>query len=144
MLDIFKSWYKKYFSNPEAIILVLVLVVIFSLWVLVGEIFAPVIVSLVIAYLLGWWINLLVNHNIPRSFAYLIIYTGFLAIFVVAIFILLPLLWRQFSNLFTRIIALVLGLIGSVSCLHKLVDSLFLKIYKILSKNLQNLAGTYI
>ena len=101
MLDIFKSWYKKYFSNPEAIILLLVLVVIFSLWILVGEIFAPVIVSLVIAYLLGWWINLLVNHNIPRNFAYLIIYTGFLAIFVVAIFILLPLLWRQFSNLFT-------------------------------------------
>lgn len=101
MLDIFKSWYKRYFSNPEAIILLLVLVVIFGLWILVGEIFAPVIVSLVIAYLLGWWINLLVNHNIPRNFAYLIIYTGFLAIFVVAIFILLPLLWRQFSNLFT-------------------------------------------
>jgi putative permease len=74
MLDIFKSWYKRYFSNPEAIILLLVLVVIFGLWILVGEIFAPVIVSLVIAYLLGWWINLLVNHNIPRNFAYLIIY----------------------------------------------------------------------
>lgn len=100
MLDLFKYWYKKYFSNPEAFILLWVLLVVFGLGILVGEIFAPVIFSLVIAYLLGWWINLLINYGISRRFAYLIVYMLFLAIFIAAILILLPLLWRQCSNLF--------------------------------------------
>ena len=101
MLEIFKSWYKKYFSNPEAIILLLVLFVIFSLIIITGEILAPVITSLVIAYLLEWWVDMLIQYKISRRFAYLLVYLAFLAIFVVAILVLLPLLWRQFSNLFT-------------------------------------------
>ena len=101
MLEILKSWYKRYFSNPEAIILLLVLFTIFSLILITGEILAPVIVSLIIAYLLEWWIDVLMRYNITRRFAYLLVYIAFLAIFVVAILVLLPLLWRQFSNLFT-------------------------------------------
>lgn len=101
MLVIFKSCYKKYFSNPDAILLSLVLVTIFGLLFTVGGILAPVIVSIIIAYLLGWWINLLVKYHVSRNIAYLIVYILFLTIFVVAILVLLPLLWRQLSNLFT-------------------------------------------
>lgn len=101
MLYIFKSWYKKYFSNPEAVILFLVLAIIFSLFMLIGDILVPVIVSLIIAYLLEWCINLLIKYRIARCFAYPIVYILFLAIFIVGILILLPLLWQQLSSLFT-------------------------------------------
>jgi putative permease len=101
MLNIFKSWYKKYFSHPEAVLLLLFLMVSFGLIFTMGEILAPVMTSLVIVYLLQWWVNFLVNHNIPRNIAYPLVYIVFLAIFITAILVLLPLLWRQFSNLFT-------------------------------------------
>ncbi len=101
MINIFKSWYKKYFSNPEAILLLLFLVTIFGLIMTIGGILTPVIASLIIAYLLEWWVNMLMQHKISRRVAYIVVYIAFLAIFVVAILVLLPLLWRQFSNLFT-------------------------------------------
>lgn len=101
MFNIFKSWYNKYFSNPEAVLLLFFLIVSFGLIITMGGILAPVITSLVIVYLLQGLVNSLVNQDIPRNIAYPIVYTLFLAIFIAAILVLLPLLWRQFTNLFT-------------------------------------------
>ena len=100
MLDMVKNFYKKYFSNPEAVLLLLFLLIIFTaLWTM-GNILAPVITSLVIVYLLQWWVNFLIAHKLPRKFAYILVYIVFLAIFSIIILVLLPLLWRQITNLF--------------------------------------------
>lgn len=101
MLNMMKSVYKKYFSNPEAALLILFLLTVFILLWTVGQILAPVITSLVIVYLLQWWVSFLVTHKIPRKIAYFLIYILFLAIFSIVILVLLPLLWRQVTNLFT-------------------------------------------
>jgi len=119
MLGIFQSWYKKYFSNPEAVLLLLFLIISFGLIVTMGEIFAPVITSLIIVYLLQWLINGLVQQNISRNVAYPIVYIAFLAIFIIAILVLLPLLWRQLSNLFSD---LPYMLQGAKSSLIKLAE----------------------
>lgn len=101
MLEIFKSWYKKYFSNPEAVMLFSVLVTVFGAIILAGDILAPVIISLIIAYLLEWSIDLLGKYKVARCFAYPLVYILFLAIFIIGILVLLPLLWQQLTNLFT-------------------------------------------
>ena len=101
MINILIAWYKKYFSNPEAVLLLLCLFVSFGLVLTIGGILAPIITSLVIVYLLQWWVNFLVNHNMPRNIAYPLVYVIFLALFITSILVLLPLLWRQVTNLFT-------------------------------------------
>lgn len=101
MLNIFKSWYNRYFSNPEAVLLLSFLIVSFGLIISMGGILAPVITSLVIVYLLQGLVIILLKQNVSRNIAYLVVYILFLAIFVTAILILLPLLWRQLTSLFT-------------------------------------------
>jgi putative permease len=100
MLVVLKSWYKKYFSHPEAVILLFFLLASFGLIVTMGGILAPVIISLIIVYLLDRWVRDLVARKVPHSIAYLAVYFAFLLLFIMAILILLPLLWRQISNLF--------------------------------------------
>ena len=52
MIDILRDWYSRNFSDPQAVILALLLVVVFGLVWLFGDILAPVLVALVLAYLL--------------------------------------------------------------------------------------------
>lgn len=99
MINIVKSYYKKYFSHPEVIWLLLFLVIGFGLVITIGHILAPVLISIVIVYLIEWLVSKLVTFNIRRNIAYLLIYLAFLTVFVGLILFLL-LLWRQLSNLF--------------------------------------------
>lgn len=99
MISIVKNYYKKYFSHPEVIWLLLFLITGFSLIVTIGNILAPVLISLVIVYLIDWLVSKLVILNINRKIAYLLIYLGFLTVLIGSILFLL-LLWRQLSNLF--------------------------------------------
>lgn len=100
-INIIKKWFNKHFSDPEAILLVTLLTLGFGFIVALGDIFAPVIVSLVISYFLHWWVDVLTRNKVPKKFAYTLVYIGFLAIFASLILVLLPLVWRQLANLFT-------------------------------------------
>lgn len=99
MFNMIKSYYKKYFSHPEVIWLLLFLVIGFGLVITIGHILAPVLISIVIVYLIEWLVSKLVAFNIKRNIAYLLVYIAFLAAFVGLILFFL-LLWRQLSNLF--------------------------------------------
>lgn len=103
MLKLIKSWFNKYFSDHEAIILLLVLLISFSLIITMGSILMPIIASIVIAYLLQSWIKLLEKIKIPRTPAYLIVYIGFLTIFVIFLLIFVPLVWKQIATLFAEL-----------------------------------------
>lgn len=100
MFKTIQGWFNRYFSDPEAIILMVVLVIIFSLIIFMGGILAPVLISIVIAYLLEWIVNILQRWKMPRLAAVIIVYLGFLALFFVFFLVLLPLLGKQLSTLF--------------------------------------------
>ncbi len=52
MLDFLSAWYKRYFTDPQAALLVVLLVVSAVVLAYMGQMLAPLLAALVIAYLL--------------------------------------------------------------------------------------------
>lgn len=97
------NWFKDNFSNPEAIGLTFTFIAIFLILEFFGKLLMPILVSIVIAYLLNAAVHRLQHYKIPRMAAFFIVYFIFLGILLWALFGLLPLLWRQASNLLQEI-----------------------------------------
>ncbi len=103
MIKIIKAWFNRYFSDPEAVLLLAVLLIGFVLIYFLGSILAPVLVAIVIAYLLEWFVAKLQRWNMPRLPAVIIVFLGFLGLFAALDFILLPLIWKQMTALFEEL-----------------------------------------
>ena len=80
--------------------LFVVLLISFGVILVFGRILAPVLASIVIAYLLEWVIAQLQHLKMPRLVAVLVVFIGFLGLSLIAFFMLLPLLWKQWMALF--------------------------------------------
>jgi putative permease len=106
MFVILKNLFNKYFSDPEAVMLLMLLLVIFSIIIGFGSILLPVLLSIVIAYLLQWWVGLF-QKVMPHSLAYSVVYLAFLGMFITSFLLLFPLLWRQLNNLLNELPTMV-------------------------------------
>ncbi len=99
MLQFFNDLYKQYFSDQEAILLILLLALGLTIVVTMGAVLAPVLTAIVLAYLLQGLIAFLIKHKVPQSVAFLSTYMLFLAAQAVLLFILVPLTWGQLVRL---------------------------------------------
>ncbi|NPU91348.1 MAG: AI-2E family transporter [Gammaproteobacteria bacterium] len=99
MLQFFSHWYKQYFSDQEAVLLMVVLVVGFTILITMGTVLAPVLTAIVLSYLLQGLINNLKRHRVPPLVAFLSTYILFLASQVAFLFVLVPLTWGQLERL---------------------------------------------
>ncbi len=84
-------------SDPQVVLLVLFLIVGVVVVTLVGDILAPVIAGLVIAYVLDGGMSFLKEQGVPRALSLLLIYLGFVITVIVAIFGISPILSQQIS-----------------------------------------------
>lgn len=103
MLQLVKTWLSRYILDPELAILWLFLIFIVVVFAVLGKILAPVLVSIVIAYLLQWPISTLEKLRFPKVAAVLSVYISFIGLVVLGIVGLLPLLVRQLSNLIAEL-----------------------------------------
>src|SRR5688572_10130810 len=103
MVSVINHWFQRYFSNSEVIILWLLIVFITALFILFGKILAPVLASIALAYLLQGFIGRLEKHRVPHVLAVMLVYVAFLGLVIVGLLGLLPLLWRQLSNLINEV-----------------------------------------
>ncbi|MGD9311157.1 MAG: AI-2E family transporter [Desulfosarcina sp.] len=99
MLDLFREWKERHFSDPQRVILGLMLLVGAGLVYFLGSLLAPVLVSIVIAYLLDGLVSLLHRSKLPRLAAVTIVFVVFLVSMLVMILWLLPLTVKQISQL---------------------------------------------
>ena len=99
MLELIKDWFNRYFSDPEAVILLFVLLFGLFLVMFMGQVLAPVFAAVVIAYLLDWLVARLVHGKVPRTLAVIIVFLLFMGLVVIALLGLLPLFWNQASTL---------------------------------------------
>ncbi len=99
MLKLVQLWYTRYFSNQEAIILLLLLVVGFSVVLSMGVPLAPVLTSIVLAYLLQGAVNFLIKKGVPRMPSIVLSYMLFLTMLGAFLFVLVPLTWGQLIRL---------------------------------------------
>jgi putative permease len=94
-----KTWFKRQTDNPQVVSLVMVFVFIALGFYLAGNSLAPVIAAVVIAYLLDGLVGRLRRLGIPRGLSIHTVYLIFVACLVFAVLRLLPMLFRQLSQL---------------------------------------------
>lgn len=99
IIESIASWFQRNFSNPDAIALTMTIVFAVVFLELFGTILMPVLVSIVLAYLLNAAVRSLEKLKCPHMLSVLIVYIIFLGLLLYIIFGLLPLLFREFSNL---------------------------------------------
>ena len=107
MANAIRVWFDRNFSDPQVIGLAAVLVAGFAIIYLAGEMLAPVIASIVIAYLLEGLIGLLERKRVPRFVAVLVVFVVFMTVLFLVIFGLLPLLSRQATQLLQQLPAML-------------------------------------
>ncbi|MDT8387061.1 MAG: AI-2E family transporter [Thiogranum sp.] len=98
-MELLRRWFVHYFSNPQVVILVLLLLVGFVVVLTMGQMLAPVLAALVLAYLLEGIINFLQRHGVPRIWAVVLVFIAFMFFLTFALLGLLPRLSYQVSQL---------------------------------------------
>ena len=99
MFGIFDKWYKRKFSDPNAMMLLMLIIVTAVILLVWGGILMPVIVAAVIAYLLDWPITRLHNRGLNRTLATAITLIIFLLISTLLLVGLVPVISKQSVNL---------------------------------------------
>ena len=95
MLDVLKGWFRRYFSDEQAVHLFVVLATGLLVILLLGGMLAPVLAALVIAYLLQGMINGLQRRGIGPGWAFYSVYAVFVSLLLLSLVLLLPMVWKQ-------------------------------------------------
>ncbi len=93
------EWFTRNFSDPGVLGLFFTLVLVLILFEFFGQILAPLLVSVVLAYLLNSIVNYLERWHFPRLLALWLVYLLFLGALIFALFGLIPVLWKQLTTL---------------------------------------------
>ncbi len=102
MIDVLRGWYNKHFSDPQAVILALMLIFGFMLIAFMGNVLTPVIAAVVIAYVLEGVVRKLCHFKIPRLLSVTIVVVGFVVLLLILMLGLSPLIYQQLSQFFTE------------------------------------------
>ncbi|ALB63656.1 Putative permease PerM (= YfgO) [Cronobacter condimenti 1330] len=95
MLEMFSQWYRRRFSDPEAIALLAILVAGFCILFFLHGLLAPLLVAIVLAYLLEWPTSRLQRIGCSRGLAATLVLVLFIGIVLVMAFVVIPVAWQQ-------------------------------------------------
>ena len=100
MFKFFKDWYNTHLTEPnQASFALIILFTIIILYVLI-ETVAPILVAVVLAYMLEGLVKRSLDYiNLERKLVVILVYSFFILISVIILFLLLPLMLEQLSNL---------------------------------------------
>ncbi len=99
MLEVFRKWYQRYLFEEEAILLLVLLAIAVALLMTIGDILAPLLASVVLAYLMQGLSGQLERHGVPNWLGVSLAYLVFVGAFFGVTLGLLPLVWRQLASL---------------------------------------------
>ncbi|WP_338557452.1 AI-2E family transporter [Erwinia sp. E_sp_B01_3] len=99
MLDLLIQWYRRRFSDPQAIALLAILLAAFCILFFFNGLLAPLLVALVVAYLLEWPTVRLERLGCSRTWATTIILILFASLLLVLVLVVAPVAWQQGINL---------------------------------------------
>lgn len=106
-MQLISDWFQRKFSDPQVVILVVLLIIGVASILLLGRMLAPVFASVVIAYLLEGLVTLVERRRIPRIIAVLLVFLVFMLFLFFLLFGLLPLLWQQVGQLFQQLPSMI-------------------------------------
>jgi len=99
MLDMLLQWYRRRFTDPQAIALLASLVAGFCILYFFNGILAPLLVAIVLAYLLEWPTVRLQHIGLSRTVAVSVVLLLFAGILMLGILVIAPVTWQQGVNL---------------------------------------------
>ncbi|PKI18032.1 AI-2E family transporter [Colwellia sp. 12G3] len=103
MFKLFSDWYTRKFSDPHAVTLVVILICIALFIALFSSLLMPVFVAIALAFLLDLPVNKLMNSSMSRSSATIVVVVTFLGFSLLAVLGLMPIIWKQSSNLLQEV-----------------------------------------
>lgn len=106
-MDNITLWFKRQIANPQIVFLTIALVSLLLVIIYAGNMFAPVLASIVIAYLLEGIVRHLQRFKIPRIISVTIVFLAFVVFILIIIFGLMPLLFNQTKELVQNIPAML-------------------------------------
>jgi len=98
-LELLKNWFKRYLSDPQVVILGVVLLVGLFVVIGLGKWLAPMFAAVIIAYLLEALVIRLQKLGLPRFPAVILVFLGFLALMIFLLFVVIPRISRQLTQL---------------------------------------------
>jgi|TARA_Y100000310_G_scaffold345590_1_gene466978 putative permease len=103
MLDVMRGWLDRYLSDEEAVLFSMLLLLVFIVILTLGNLLAPVLTGLVLAFVMQGLITYLVSLRVPNSVAVPVTFFTFLGIFFAFFLFVIPRVWRQMTNLFNEL-----------------------------------------
>jgi putative permease len=103
MFKVFQDWLHRYFSDEQAVVLAVLLVVGFAVVLTLGGMLAPVLTGMVLAFLMQGLVNAFERLRIPQVVSVWLVFTLFMSMLGVFLLVLMPLLWRQVITLFNEL-----------------------------------------
>lgn len=103
MLKIFQNWLDRYFSNEEALLLLLLLAVGLIAVLTMGQVLAPMIASIVIAFLMQGMVVRLRQWGVPHWLAVTLAFLVLVASLVALLLVIMPILWNQLLRFFNEL-----------------------------------------
>jgi putative permease len=109
VIKVFKGWIDRYFSDPDAILLLVLIFSALAIIIFFGDILTPIFLSIAIALLLQLSVKMLERHHVSKPIAFWIVYLAFVITFFGTLLVLLPLVWKQGVNLIIEMPAIILN-----------------------------------
>ena len=103
MLDVMRGWLDKYLSDEEAVLFTILLLLVFIVILTMGNLLAPVLTGMVLAFVMQGLITYLARLRVPNSVAVPVTFFMFLGIFFAFFLFVIPRVWRQMSSLFNEL-----------------------------------------
>lgn len=103
MLEIFQKWYERYFFEEESILLLVLLALGLAAVLIMGDILAPVLAAIVLAFLMQGLSGRLIDRGFPQWLALTCSFAVFVGFFFSFILLVFPLIWRQLLSLFQEL-----------------------------------------
>jgi putative permease len=103
MLEVLNKWYQRYLSEEESVLLLILALLFLVMLATVGDVLAPLLAAVVLAYLVQGVVNVLCRLGLPPWLGFAVAFTMFVGAFFVILLGLLPLVWRQSINLLAEL-----------------------------------------
>ncbi len=103
MLKVFGSWIERYFSDEEALLLFVFLVVALIVVLTLGGMLAPVFAGMILAFLMQGMVAKLKQLGAGHTWSVSVVFVGFIGAFMALLLIVIPETWRQLVNLLNEL-----------------------------------------
>jgi putative permease len=103
MLSILKKWVDQIFAEEEALLLLLLILATLLIIVTMGNVLAPALTSIILAFMMQGMIVKLRQKNVPQWLALLIAFMVFIGSFFILLLVIMPMAWQQTANLFNEL-----------------------------------------